>query len=134
MKITTDNANGINTRLPVIRYIDAGVGITVGSLYGWTDALRTLYPEETICNSWDDFRGAISRHAGIRFDHLLLSPDPSPRLRTAGVERDVPALEKTSDHAPSGSRSRRRECEPLNRAAEEPHCARRDPPRPTLSG
>jgi exodeoxyribonuclease-3 len=54
---------------------------------GWADALRTLHPEETIYTFWDYFRGAFSRNAGIRIDHLLLSPDLSPRLEAAGVDR-----------------------------------------------
>jgi exodeoxyribonuclease-3 len=67
---------------------------------GWTDALRALYPEERLYTFWDYFRGAFSRNAGIRIDHLLLSPDLAHRLNGAGVDRDVRAQEKTSDHAP----------------------------------
>ena len=68
---------------------------------GWTDALRTLYPDEKIYTFWDYFRGAFARNAGLRIDHLLLSPDLAPSLIAAGVDRDVRALEKTSDHAPT---------------------------------
>ncbi|MGE3821959.1 MAG: exodeoxyribonuclease III [Isosphaeraceae bacterium] len=68
---------------------------------GWTDALRTIHPEERIYTFWDYFRQAFARNAGIRIDHLLLSPDLAPRLKAAGVDRDVRALEKTSDHAPT---------------------------------
>jgi exodeoxyribonuclease-3 len=68
---------------------------------GWTDALRTLYPEEKIYTFWDYYRSAFARNAGIRIDHLLLSPDLAGSLIAAGVDRDVRALEKTSDHAPT---------------------------------
>lgn len=68
---------------------------------GWTDALRTLHPDEKIYTFWDYFRNAFARNAGIRIDHLLLSPDLAPSLVAAGVDRDVRALEKTSDHAPT---------------------------------
>lgn len=68
---------------------------------GWTDSLRALYPEETIYTFWDYFRNAFARNAGIRIDHLLLSPDLAPRLTAAGVDRDIRALPKTSDHAPT---------------------------------
>ena len=68
---------------------------------GWTDSLRHLYPGETIYTFWDYMRGAFSRNAGLRIDHLLLSPDLAPRLKAAGVDRDVRAMEKTSDHAPT---------------------------------
>lgn len=67
---------------------------------GWTDALRKLYPSEKIFTFWDYFRNAFARNSGIRIDHLLLSDELTPRLTAAGVDRDIRALEKTSDHAP----------------------------------
>ncbi len=68
---------------------------------GWTDALRTLHPDETIYTFWDYFRNAWSRNAGLRIDHLLLSPSIAPRLKAADVDREVRSWEKTSDHAPA---------------------------------
>jgi exodeoxyribonuclease-3 len=68
---------------------------------GWTDALRTLHPGETIYTFWDYFRNAYARNAGIRIDHFLLSPAVAPRLKAAGVYRDVRGWEKASDHAPT---------------------------------
>ena len=68
---------------------------------GWTDALRALHPGERIYTFWDYFRNALSRNAGLRIDHLLLSPNIAPRLRAAGVDRDARAKEKPSDHAPT---------------------------------
>ena len=67
---------------------------------GWTDALRTLYPTETIYTFWDYFRNAYGRNAGLRIDHFLLSPKVAKRLTAAGVNRDVRGWEKSSDHAP----------------------------------
>lgn len=67
---------------------------------GWIDALRTLFPQETLYTYWDYFRSAFSRNAGMRIDHFLLSPGLSKRLINAGVNRDVRGWEKTSDHAP----------------------------------
>ena len=67
---------------------------------GWTDALRKLHPDETIYTFWDYFRNAYGRNAGLRIDHLLLSPKLSKRLKAAGVDREVRGWEKTSDHAP----------------------------------
>ena len=67
---------------------------------GWTDALRTLYPTETIYTFWDYFRNAYGRNAGLRIDHFLLSPNVAKRLTAAGVNRDVRGWEKSSDHAP----------------------------------
>ena len=67
---------------------------------GWTDAIRELYPEETIYTFWDYFRNAYGRNAGLRIDHFLLSPPLQNRLLAAGVDRHVRGWEKTSDHAP----------------------------------
>ena len=67
---------------------------------GWTDAIRKLYPNETVYTYWDYFRKAFDRDAGLRIDHFLLSPAIAPKLRSAGVDRNVRGWEKTSDHAP----------------------------------
>ncbi|HEY1007041.1 MAG TPA: exodeoxyribonuclease III [Sphingobacteriaceae bacterium] len=67
---------------------------------GWTDAIRKLYPEETIYTFWDYFRNAYGRTAGLRIDHFLLSPELDGRLTAAGVDRGVRGWEKSSDHAP----------------------------------
>ena len=67
---------------------------------GWTDAIRKLYPDETIYTFWDYFRNAFGRNAGLRIDHFLLSPKLDKRLVAAGVDSYVRGWEKTSDHAP----------------------------------
>ncbi|MDQ6609708.1 MAG: exodeoxyribonuclease III [Bacteroidota bacterium] len=67
---------------------------------GWTDAIRKLYPDETIYTFWDYFRNAYGRNAGLRIDHFLLSPSFKSRLLAGGVDRYVRGWEKTSDHAP----------------------------------
>ena len=67
---------------------------------GWTDALRHLHPNEAIYTFWDYWRNAFARDAGIRIDHLLLSPSLVDRLEAAGVDRWVRAEEGASDHAP----------------------------------
>jgi exodeoxyribonuclease-3 len=67
---------------------------------GWTDALRKIHPDETIYTFWDYFRNAYARNAGLRIDHLLLSPPLANRLIDAQVDKHVRGWEKTSDHAP----------------------------------
>ncbi len=67
---------------------------------GWTDAIRKLYPDETIYTFWDYFRNAYGRNAGLRIDHFLLNTKLSKRLTAAGVDRNVRGWEKSSDHAP----------------------------------
>jgi exodeoxyribonuclease III len=68
---------------------------------GWTDALRALHPGERIYTFWKYFRNAFARNAGLRIDHLLLSPPLAKRLISAGVDRDVRGRERASDHAPA---------------------------------
>jgi len=68
---------------------------------GWTDALRALHPDERIYTFWKYFRNAFARDAGLRIDHLLLSPSLAGRLVAAGVDREVRAREHASDHAPA---------------------------------
>jgi exodeoxyribonuclease-3 len=69
--------------------------------HGWVDAVRTRHPGETIYTFWDYFRNAYGRDAGLRIDHLLLSPAIAGRLVDAGVYRDTRGWEKASDHAPT---------------------------------
>ncbi len=68
---------------------------------GWTDALRELHPNERIYTFWDYFRNAWARDAGLRIDHLLLSPPIADWLAAAAVDREVRGWEKASDHAPT---------------------------------
>jgi exodeoxyribonuclease-3 len=68
---------------------------------GWTDAVRTLHPGERIYTFYDYFRNAFGRDAGLRIDHLLLSPALAPRLAAVGIDRDVRGWEKSSDHVPT---------------------------------
>jgi len=68
---------------------------------GWTDALRALHPDEPMYTFWDYKRHRWERDAGLRIDHLLLSPDLAERLMDAGVDRAVRGREGASDHAPA---------------------------------
>ena len=68
---------------------------------GWKDALRHLYPGKRIYTFWKYLRNAFARDAGLRIDHLLLSPSLKNRLVAGGVARKVRSWEKTSDHAPA---------------------------------
>jgi exodeoxyribonuclease-3 len=68
---------------------------------GWTDAIRTLHPSEPMFTFWDYKRNRWPRDAGLRLDHLLVSPVLAPRLTKAGVDRMVRSEEGASDHAPA---------------------------------
>jgi len=67
---------------------------------GWTDAIRTLYPDERIYTFWDYLRDAFGRKAGLRLDHFLLNKKIAGRLKAAAVDKQVRGWEGTSDHAP----------------------------------
>lgn len=67
---------------------------------GWTDAIRTLHPNERIYTFWDYLRDAYGRNAGLRLDHFLLNPKVATRLKTAEVDKHVRGWEGSSDHAP----------------------------------
>jgi exodeoxyribonuclease-3 len=89
---------------------------------GWTDALRTVHPGEVIFTFFDYFRNAYARNAGLRIDHLLLSPALADRLVDAQVDRHVRGWEKTSDHAPvwvelADKTKRRRQAKVANQSA-----------------
>ncbi|MBV9890970.1 MAG: exodeoxyribonuclease III, partial [Rhizobacter sp.] len=66
---------------------------------GWVDATRRLHPTERIYTFWVN-AAAHARNAGFRMDMLLLSPAVAKRLVRDGVDAEVRAREKASDHAP----------------------------------
>ena len=68
---------------------------------GWTDALGDLHPGEAVYTFWDYKRDRWTRDAGLRLDHLLVSPVLLPRLLDGGVDREVRGRENASDHAPA---------------------------------
>jgi len=50
---------------------------------------------------WSYLRNRWPRDAGLRLDCLLLSPAIAPRLKAAGVDREVRGETNASDHAPA---------------------------------
>ena len=98
---------------------------------GWTDAIRTLHPDARIYTFWDYMRNRWPRDAGLRVDHILLSPDLAARLKAAGVDRDVRGGENASDHAPvwvelSDKKMKKKPAKKLSRKQRR---SRRNPPR-----
>ncbi|MBN8981980.1 MAG: exodeoxyribonuclease III [Rhizobiales bacterium] len=67
---------------------------------GLTDALRAVSDQPGRYTFWDYQAGAWPKNNGIRIDHLLLSPQASDRLVTAGIDKHVRGWEKASDHVP----------------------------------
>ena len=68
---------------------------------GWLDGIREKHPDERIYTFWHYMRHRWERDAGLRLDHLLLSPAIAGRLKSAGVDRDVRGQASASDHAPA---------------------------------
>lgn len=68
---------------------------------GWTDAIHRLHATAPMYTFWDYFRNRWPRNAGLRIDHLLLNPAAATALTAAGVDREVRARDKPSDHAPA---------------------------------
>ena len=66
---------------------------------GWSDAARTLHPEERIYTFWVNDE-AFRRNRGFRMDFLLLNPAAKRRLKRTGVDSEHRGREKPSDHAP----------------------------------
>lgn len=67
---------------------------------GFTDALRATTDAAGLYTFWDYQAGAWQRNNGIRIDHLLLSPRAADRLIEVGIDKDMRAEEKPSDHVP----------------------------------
>lgn len=68
---------------------------------GWTDAIRALHPKTPMYTFWDYKRGRWGRDAGLRLDHLLISPSLKSRIASAGVDKATRGEEGASDHAPA---------------------------------
>lgn len=68
---------------------------------GWTDSIRTRFPDKPIYTFWDYFRQHWEKNSGMRIDHLLLNRELAPRLADAGVDTWVRGQTGASDHAPT---------------------------------
>ncbi|MEQ8444950.1 MAG: exodeoxyribonuclease III [Pelagibacterium sp.] len=66
---------------------------------GLTDALRATTGDQAF-TFWDFQAGAWRRNAGIRIDHLLLSPQAADRLKGVTIHKDTRGWDKPSDHVP----------------------------------
>jgi exodeoxyribonuclease-3 len=68
---------------------------------GLTEAVRATTDADKIYTFWDYQAGAWQKNAGIRIDHLLLSPQAADRLVAVGIDKHVRGWEKPSDHVPA---------------------------------
>lgn len=67
---------------------------------GLTDAVRAVTAAPGVYTFWDYQAGAWQKDNGIRIDHILLTPQAADRLGACGIDREVRAREKPSDHVP----------------------------------
>ncbi len=67
---------------------------------GLIEAVRATTDAEGIYTFWDYQAGAWQKNAGIRIDHVLLSPQAADRLIAVGIDKHVRGWEKPSDHVP----------------------------------
>ena len=68
---------------------------------GWSDAVRTRFPDQRVYTFWDYFRQHWQKNSGLRIDHLLLNPRLNSQLVDAGVDTWVRGQPGASDHAPT---------------------------------
>jgi exodeoxyribonuclease-3 len=71
--------------------------------WGLVDTFRHLYPEVIDQFSWFDYRSRgfeDQPKRGLRIDLIMASAGLQPRIKAAGVDYDLRAMEKPSDHAP----------------------------------
>ncbi|MFD1343941.1 exodeoxyribonuclease III [Litorisediminicola beolgyonensis] len=67
---------------------------------GFTEAIRTRHPEPGLYSFWDYQANSWERNNGIRIDHVLMTPACADLMTDCGIDRDVRAREKPSDHVP----------------------------------
>jgi exodeoxyribonuclease-3 len=67
---------------------------------GFTDAVRATIAAPKVYTFWDYQAGAWPKNAGIRIDHVLLTPQAADRLVACGIDAEVRGREKPSDHVP----------------------------------
>lgn len=68
---------------------------------GLVDSFRALHPFTCDEFSWFDYRSkGFLDNRGLRIDHILANPVLMAHCVGAGIDREIRAMEKPSDHAP----------------------------------
>ncbi|KGQ48957.1 exodeoxyribonuclease III [Gallibacterium anatis 10672-6] len=69
--------------------------------YGLVDTFRALHPQVNDQFSWFDYRSkGFDDNRGLRIDLILANQALAQRCISAGIAKDIRAMEKPSDHAP----------------------------------
>lgn len=75
----------------------------LGKLLNWglVDTYRQMHPNTDDKFSWFDYRSkGFDDNRGLRIDLVLASPSLAKRCVATGIDYDIRAMEKPSDHAP----------------------------------
>lgn len=75
----------------------------LGKLLNWglVDTYRQMYPDTDDKFSWFDYRSkGFDDNRGLRIDLVLASPSLATLCVATGIDYDIRAMEKPSDHAP----------------------------------
>jgi len=77
----------------------------IGRLTSWglDDSYRVKYPEREDLHSWFDYRSrGFEREPkrGLRIDHLFTTAPMTAALVDSGIDENIRAMEKPSDHCP----------------------------------
>jgi exodeoxyribonuclease III len=67
---------------------------------GLKDSFRLFEQPERTFSWWDYRMMAFRRNAGLRIDHILLSPGLAARCTSCAIDKAPRKLERPSDHAP----------------------------------
>jgi exodeoxyribonuclease III len=67
---------------------------------GLKDGFRLFEQPEKSFSWWDYRMGAFRRNAGLRIDHILLSPELAAACSACVIDKAPRKLERPSDHAP----------------------------------
>ena len=71
--------------------------------WGLHDSYRVLHPQVDDRFSWFDYRSRgfeADPRRGLRIDHILVSAPLLPHCSGAGIDYDIRAMERPSDHCP----------------------------------
>ena len=70
--------------------------------HDWVDAVRRFVPEEQKIYSWWSYRARDWEGAdkGRRLDHIWVTPELEPRLKSTSILRDARGWDRPSDHVP----------------------------------
>jgi exodeoxyribonuclease-3 len=67
---------------------------------GLADSFRLFEQPEKSFSWWDYRMLGFRRNAGLRIDHILVSPELAKRCTGGSIDKEPRKLERPSDHAP----------------------------------